>query len=299
MALAKSIAKLVLALAGLAALVVAGLFAFIWYQGQSVRTGPATYVAMGSSFASGPGITERAKDSPMLCGRSKDNYPHLLAAKLNMPLIDVSCGGAVTGHILAGGQHFQRAQIDAVKAETKLVTITIGGNNVGYMANLFAAACKNKPDAVPALTRSRVCDGATPAEQERRFASLEAEMTKVITETRKRAPSAQIVLLSYQTVLPPRGTCAALHMNETDADLARATAQRLYDITARVAPAQGAIFYDVAALTRDHGVCAADPWIEGFVFPSSPLSNDPMAFHTNLAGMQAIANDLAAQMSVR
>lgn len=295
----RRLAKTVLALVGVAAFVVAGLVGLVWYQGQRIQTGPAAYVAMGSSFASGPGITERAEGSPILCGRSKDNYPHLLAEKLGMPLIDVSCGGAVTEHILTGGQFFQRAQIDAVKPETELVTITIGGNNIGYMANLFAAGCRHAPGAVPRMMRGRICDGMAPAKQAERFAELEGSMAAVITETRKRAPNARIILLTYQTVLPPAGTCPALVLNQAEADEARRVAKRLYDMTVRVAQANSAILFDAATLTRDHGVCAAQPWLEGFVFPDSPIGNGPMAFHTNLAGMQAIADGLATALVMR
>ena len=50
-----------------------------------------TYVALGSSFASGPGI------DPLLdarCGRSGSNYAHLVAERLGYDLVDVTCGGA-------------------------------------------------------------------------------------------------------------------------------------------------------------------------------------------------------------
>ena len=50
-----------------------------------------TYVALGSSFASGPGI-EPIIDAG--CGRSGNNYAHLVAERLGYDLVDVSSGGA-------------------------------------------------------------------------------------------------------------------------------------------------------------------------------------------------------------
>jgi lysophospholipase L1-like esterase len=286
------------AVLGLGALAFAALIGFVWFQGTRVQTGLAEYVALGSSFASGPGITEHAEGSPALCGRSKDNYPHLLAAARKLALIDVSCGGATTDHVLRGGQYFQRAQIEAVTSETKLVTITIGGNNVGYMSNMMAAACANAPDLVPWFWKKMgICKPIPPAEVEGKYATLEASMMDIVRTARLKAPKARIVFLSYQAVVPPTGTCAALHMTETQADSARAMAGRLIETNRRVVASLGIELFDVAALTTDHGVCAKDPWIEGVVYPASPFSNDPMIFHTKLKGMQAIAAGLDAHLN--
>ena len=72
------------------------------------------YVAMGSSFAAGPGIAPRAPASPRRAGRSAGNYARLVARALGLDLHDVTFSGATTGDILrvsaagppsAGGRH--------------------------------------------------------------------------------------------------------------------------------------------------------------------------------------------------
>ena len=50
----------------------------------------AKYVALGSSFAAGPGIAEQLGG----CGRSDRNYSHLIAEELGLTLNNVSCSGA-------------------------------------------------------------------------------------------------------------------------------------------------------------------------------------------------------------
>jgi lysophospholipase L1-like esterase len=290
----RRIAKWIGATLGLCAVALAALIGFVWFQGTRVQSGSAQYVALGSSFASGPGVTQHAEGSPALCGRSRDNYPHLLARERKLALIDVSCGGATTEHVLKGGQYFQRAQIEAITPETRLITITIGGNNVGYMSNMMADACANAPDLVPWLWKKiGGCKPMPPAEVERKYATLEASMAEIMRNARQRAPNARIVLLSYQTVVPPSGTCAVLHLTEQQAESARVMAARLLDTNRRLAASQEIELYDVATLTADHGVCAKDPWIEGVVYPATPFHNDPMIFHTNLKGMQAIAAGLS------
>ena len=62
----------------------------------------ARYVAMGSSYASGPGVTHAADARDPRCSRSNDNYAHQVARTLQLDLVDVSCGGATTKHVLEG-----------------------------------------------------------------------------------------------------------------------------------------------------------------------------------------------------
>jgi hypothetical protein len=60
----------------------------------------AKYVALGSSFAAGPGIATQLGS----CGRSNNNYSHLVAAALGLTPTDVSCNGATTANIVSTSQ---------------------------------------------------------------------------------------------------------------------------------------------------------------------------------------------------
>src|SRR6201996_7219954 len=142
------------------------------------------YVAMGSSFAAGPGLGRQADGSPLPCGRSQDNYAHLIAERHKLRLIDVSCSGATTLDVLYRREFAQPPQIEAVDAATRLVTITIGGNDVSYMANVIASSCLSRGG-----TAVR-CHPTADADVERVFTELEARMTAVVDATRGRAPNA-------------------------------------------------------------------------------------------------------------
>jgi lysophospholipase L1-like esterase len=63
----------------------------------------------------------------------------------------MSCGGAVTRHLLHGGQYFQGPQIRTITRGTRLVTLTIGGNDVGYVADLSMLAARNTKHGVRPL----------------------------------------------------------------------------------------------------------------------------------------------------
>jgi hypothetical protein len=69
------------------------------------------YVAMGSSFAAGPGIAPRASASPRRAGRSSGNYAHLVARALGLDLRDMTYSGATTNDILRPSAAGQPAQL--------------------------------------------------------------------------------------------------------------------------------------------------------------------------------------------
>ena len=100
---------------------------------QTVEPGDE-YVAMGHSFASGPMIPGVADAS---CLRSNNNYANFVARRLKLALTDVTCGAATTDNITSTPQGAHPPQVEALTPDTKLVTITIGSNDVGYtVANM-------------------------------------------------------------------------------------------------------------------------------------------------------------------
>lgn len=253
---------------------------------QPVHIPPgAKYVAIGSSFAAGPGVARRAPGSPIGCGRSDYNYAHLIAERHHLALDDVTCSGATTADVLTRAQLGQPPQIDAVDAATRLVTITIGGNDVSYLGNLISASCLARH---PESTRCHVVDDA---EVEQVFATLAQRMTTVIAETRARAPAATIALVDYFTVVPDQGECEArMPLSPPQISAARAVGHRLAEITEAVAAANHVRLVKLSAVSEHHDVCARDPWILGFEPPiESPDFRTP-PYHPNVEGMAGAAD---------
>ena len=71
----------------------------------------ARYVAMGSSFAAGPGVGPVTPGTPPRCGRGTLNYPNLLAQKLKLDLVDATCSGATTEHVLGPWKELPRVDL--------------------------------------------------------------------------------------------------------------------------------------------------------------------------------------------
>jgi lysophospholipase L1-like esterase len=243
----------------------------------------AKYVAMGSSFGAGPGITTPADDPPTRCARSRDNYAHQLARRHGLKLTDVTCSGATTAHIL-GPWNELNAQLDAVDADTRLVTVTIGGNDVGFTAGLFAAACRTGGAAA-------TCPPSPPPPAGQAWTDLETRLGQIAAEVHRRAPAARLVFVDYVTVLPADGTCPALSLTDAQAAASRAINRHVADITAKVARASGSGLVSASAITAPHDACAADPWANG----ASPPKGGA-AFHPRLQAHTAIAEALDRQI---
>ena len=109
------------------------------------------YVAIGSSFAAGPGITPPATGRPTKARQSQRNYPHLVSRQCGLDLHDVTSSGATVENVLHTSQFGQPPQIAAVTARTDLVTITIGGNDIGYIPSRIAACPPDWISKVPVL----------------------------------------------------------------------------------------------------------------------------------------------------
>lgn len=268
------------------AILLIALLAHLYVEGRPPQ-GRAQYVAMGSSFASGPAIKPAAEDSPWFCARSRDNYAHQFARLRGLSLVDTSCGGATSRHILDGGQLMQPAQIEAVTRETELVTVTIGGNDIAYIGNMMAMGCND--DTSWLLRKAGACRVRGMAEIDQALAELGPRLARIAEEVHRRAPAAKLVFLNYQTVLPDSGSCERLGLTAEQAAQMRVVTDKLADLTRATAEAHGALLLDARALTRGHDACASDPWMNG-MRPAGGMLAAPL--HPTLAGMTALAQGL-------
>jgi hypothetical protein len=250
------------------------------------------YVAMGSSYAAGPGIGTRAPGSPTQCSQSSEDYAHLFAQKRSLDLKDVSCSGATTQSILQSW-HGLPPQLNAVDANTTLITITVGGNDVFFMSNLFAWSCENS-QAHGTTTPPRACSKPTSdADVADAFGGLEGSFQKIVAGIHERSPKATIVFVNYLTLFPAAGSCPD-QMPLTDDELAksRGVAARLAAITEKAAQETGSTLVKASDLTKGHDACSTDPWVNGYHVTPSPDGFNPSPYHPKLPTMQAIAEAL-------
>lgn len=255
-------------------------------QGSPALPPGARYVALGSSFAAGAAIGPTKPGTPVRCGRTVNNYATLLAARLKLELDDQSCGGATTAHV-TGPWNELPPQIAAIDAATRLVTVTIGGNDLNYVGTLFMAGCD---PATPRIVQGRTipCSPPRPLDQAA-VARLEAGLRDLARQVRQRAPQARLVFVQYVTLIPEK-PCQAANLSPSNAAIAREIGLRLAEVTARVAREEGAEVLEADRLSRGHTPCDAVPWANGYAAGQDMTLGAP--WHPNAAGHAAIAEQL-------
>jgi len=238
----------------------------------------AKYVALGSSFAAGPGVPEPLGN----CGRSDSNYANLVANALDLSLTDVSCNGATTDNIRHTPQNGAPPQIEAVTADTMLVTVTIGGNDINYTSSTFACAGTGTGERCTANLDQAEISGAV--------SQLPNKLGATIDAIRANAPGAAIVLVTYPRVFPVDAvSCGELELSAEDTNYLAALGQTLEDIFVSVTESKNILIADSYVLAAGHGPCAADVserWVNGNLVASSGIRYHPTAeSHEAMAGL--------------
>jgi lysophospholipase L1-like esterase len=248
--------------------------------------GNSYYVALGSSFAAGLGLGEREPGSPFVSQRSVNGYPQQLARMLGVPsFTDMSSSGATIRHVLNGGQMMMGPQIAALGPDTRLVTLTAGGNDVSYVGDIMMMAYQGRKGILGRLVGG-VWKGPKPL-GERKFPDLESDFRATLSEIKRRSPHARIVVVTYPVIFPSEGTCAKLGLTEDQAALMRGVGEKLAEITRAAAREAGATLVDMAELSVGHDACSAKPWVNGL----GPETG--AGFHPTQAGAKATAEAIA------
>jgi lysophospholipase L1-like esterase len=240
----------------------------------------SSYVALGSSFAAGPRIPPNQGGR---CLRSNNNYAHLVARALDLQLKDVSCSGALASGLSAPNKIEPSAQLSAVTGATRLVTLTAGGNDIGYAADLENCT-------VEALAgRSCLTMPTWLAQSRGELPALRNTLIAVLGWIRATAPRAQVYVLSYLPVLPPDGRpCAPnVPLGSAEAQTLTQLGLQLRDTIRSAALASQVHFVDAYTAGLAHSACAppSSRWVEGTqrVLPA-------LEYHPNARGMVAVAS---------
>ncbi len=248
------------------------------------------YVALGDSFTSGPFIPVQRLD-PLGCFRSTANYPALVAASFGVDeYTDVSCGSAQTEHmtvpqpILLGANP---PQFDALRADTDLVTVGIGGNDVGFGDIVITCARASIIDPAGDPCRRLATAGGSDTFAERIDAAA-PEVAGVLAGIRERSPDATVVLVGYLRILPPEVGCYPIvPIARGDVPYLDGLQQQFTAMMAEVARANDARFVDAYAGSLGRDTCQGPltRWVEG-IFPNRPA----FPVHPNASGMRAVSD---------
>jgi lysophospholipase L1-like esterase len=266
-------------------------------SGRGTHVSYAQMVALGSSFAAGPQLKPVLDRGAMRSGR---NYPHLVAARLGATLVDATVSGATTSTILEQSQKVMRRvyppQIESVHADADLVTVTAGGNDLGYIGGVMSTAVLGAAGRWPLVGRvaSRVRSRRElrPVPPEQQEAATDG-LVRVVAGIRRRAPRARVVLVDYLPVFTDASvTGPEVPLTTGELEHFRGVAGSLSTAYAEASRRSGADLVPASTYDPGHAAGSEVPWVNGLRLRALPSS-----FHPTLAGMQAVADAVLGRLS--
>lgn len=261
-------------------------------NGNSIKTTP--YVALGDSYSSAAGVAPFVAGAPATCSRSLINYAHDIAAQTTpASFTDVTCSGAKTADFFSPQAAGVAPQLDAVTKDTRLVTMTIGGNDGNVFADsFFGCATISATDVLGNPCEQKYGSTFVDETVNQTYPNLVAALSAV----RKKAPAATVVIIGYPQILPETGDLScypSMPISMGDVPWLNHQQDVLNGVVRQAALQTGARFIDMAPSSAGHDACepADQRWIEPAV---GPINAFPV--HPNATGEAAMAAQTLVQI---
>lgn len=216
---------------------------------QPASSAGANYVALGDSYSSGVGAGSYTSESGD-CKRSTKAYPYLWAnANAPSSFKFVACSGATTTSVSSG-------QLSALSSSTTLVSVTAGGNDVGFVDVMQTCVLQSEATCV-----NRVNTAISQVQT-----VLPGKLDSLYDGITARAPQARVVVLGYPRFYKLSGSCIA-GLTETERGAINNASNILNDVLAKRAADAGFTFSSVADEFTGHELCSGDAWLHSVTLP--------------------------------
>jgi lysophospholipase L1-like esterase len=204
--------------------------------------GGVRYVALGDSYSSGVGAGNYTSSSGS-CDRSTGAYPALwAAAHAPASYLSVACSGATTTSVIS-------SQLSALSSATTLVSITVGGNDVGFANIMQTCAVDGTTD----------CVNAVQSAENLANAQLPSLLDNVYNGIRSAAPNARVVVLDYPVFYQLNTFCVGL--SSTSHAKIDEGINLVDSLLGSAAGRHGFTFADVRSIFVGHQLCSGDKWL--------------------------------------
>jgi lysophospholipase L1-like esterase len=200
------------------------------------------YVALGDSYSSGVGAGDYSDGS---CDQSANAYSALWA-KANAPssYVTEACSGATTSSVIS-------SQLSALSASTTLVSITVGGNDVGFSSVMETCVIFSTSSCVSAIDTA-----------ENKVANdLPAALNSVLGDIAADAPNARVVVLDYPDFYDLSKSSSCIGLSTTDRTDLNQGANELDAAIQTAAAKYGDVFADVRPAFSGHEICDSNSWL--------------------------------------
>ena len=255
------------------------------------------YVSLGDSYTAAP-LVPNPTGSPILCGRSTNNYPSDVTRALSpSSFTDASCSSATTvdmtqSQSLEGGLQTAPPQFNALKANDALVTVGIGGNDAGLIS--VAEECAKLDIIRPTGTACKNHYASSSGDPN--VAAINAtgpKVAAVIQGIHARAPQSEVMVVGYPDGLPTNGSSCwpLVPISAGDITYFDGLETSLNAVLKSAALANNAKYVDTFTSSVGHDACKASgtAWVNGIIPTSAAFP-----LHPNKAGEQNMANQVLA-----
>ena len=244
--------------AGAAALAAAALPVLV--PAQASAQSAVHYVALGDSYSSGVGAGSYIGSSGS-CDQSTNAYPALWDTA-NQPASYVSeaCSGATTATVLS-------SQLSALSTATTLVSITVGGNDVGFSSVMETCVLESTSSCVSAVNKAESLIAS----------QLPGELDSVLSAIKADAPNARVVVLDYPDLYDLSKSSSCIGLSTTDRTDLNNGADELDSQIQAAAARHGDVFADVRGAFSGHEICDSSSWLHSVNFLDVSESYHPTA----------------------
>lgn len=260
-----------------------------------------SYVALGDSYSAGVGAEAAAADHNPLarCHRTSKAYYNEVsrAFRFAKGTSFWACSGATTDDVL-DGRGGEPAQIGRIGRDTSLITISIGGNDVGFSKVL--AGC---------VVRLPWSKGCTEQGEEiaGKMAELRQSLPALLSKITARAPYARVIVMGYPKAFSEVSGVDGDNITVSDQrwlnarayDLGQLIRQAVVEADARKAAAHGhgsVEFVDAYSAFAGHEVGSREAYMNGLAVNLPALEAEPRSYHPTIAGQHALAQLFIAQI---
>ncbi|HEX2314346.1 MAG TPA: SGNH/GDSL hydrolase family protein [Thermomonospora sp.] len=259
------------------------------------------YVALGDSYSAGEGAYATPADLAPTnrCRRTSLAYYHAVSRQFRFAggTAFWACAGATTETVIKG-KSGEPSQTGRIGPGTSLVTISVGGNDVGFARVL--AGC------VVRLPWSRACQdqGREIAE---RLAVLRHSLTGLLDTITARSPRARVIVLGYPRIFAETSGATGDNLSVRDQQWLNARARDLNEVIRQVVAerdrevaaggGQGSVeFIDAYSAFSGHEIGSPDPYVNGLKVNLAALAARPESFHPTRGGYEALAHLFVEQI---
>ncbi|WP_181768393.1 SGNH/GDSL hydrolase family protein [Streptomyces albidus (ex Kaewkla and Franco 2022)] len=222
------------------------------------------YVALGDSYTVAVGT--RSYDNPDdACRKGPTSYTRLwAAAHPNVGFVEAACSGATTADIM-------NSQVGQLTPDTSLVTLQVGGNDVGFVDVLKNCIL---------TTDDADCIAGVEAAKAAATGSLSPALSQTYAAVRAAAPSAKVIVVGYPRLYTIGGNCGILGLSDKERTALNSAADTLAEIMSARSQEAGFTFLDARPVFDPHTLCSGgSEWVTSLEWDKLNES-----YHPNVEG---------------